>query len=79
MSEFTYLPCFILTDADPFGIEIACTYAFGSVLAGQESDGMAIPFLHWLGIHIEDFINFGHTDLHQDTLLNFTKEDNLKI
>lgn len=66
------LPTYALVDADPYGIEIMCTYRFGSLVniffiiifciqsknpfilkiqsMSHNSDNLAVPSIHWLGI-----------------------------
>ncbi|KAI9298515.1 DNA topoisomerase IV, alpha subunit [Neoconidiobolus thromboides FSU 785] len=49
---------FILTDWDPFGIDIYCTYKFGSkVLDRTYQDDYKLYELKWLGIYHENNIN----------------------
>ncbi|KAJ1969671.1 endodeoxyribonuclease [Dispira parvispora] len=48
------VPIVALTDGDPHGIEILCTYKFGSKALGFDSAQLAIPTLRWLGIHRYD-------------------------
>lgn len=50
------IPFFILTDADPHGIEIACCYKFGCYAAAGESSYLAIPQIKWLGLLPSDVV-----------------------
>ena len=49
------LPIFILVDADPFGIEIMCSYRFGSLSMVWTQEETAVPMARWIGIHPTDF------------------------
>lgn len=51
VNEFPFLPVLILTDFDPHGFQILCTYTFGSVHLALESDYLSLPFSHWLGVN----------------------------
>ncbi|KAJ1650212.1 endodeoxyribonuclease [Dispira simplex] len=48
------VPIVALTDGDPHGIEILCTYKFGSKALGFDSAQLAVPTLRWFGIHRYD-------------------------
>ena len=61
VNEFSWLPVFVLTDFDPHGFKILCTYTFGSVKMCGECDSLAIPFAHWIGVHCEE--SFSHIPL----------------
>lgn len=70
------LPVFILVDADPFGIEIMCTYKFGSlalVWCGDDGPMSATPGAKWIGLHPTDF---EHLDA--DQLSDLTEVDKAK-
>ncbi|CAG9321339.1 unnamed protein product [Blepharisma stoltei] len=54
IEERGWIPVFILTDFDPHGFQILCTYTFGSFKLSGECDSLALPFSHWLGIHFGD-------------------------
>lgn len=51
VNEYSWIPVFILTDFDPHGFKILCTYTFGSTAMCSECDSLALPFSHWLGVH----------------------------
>ncbi|KAG9508520.1 Meiotic recombination protein SPO11, partial [Fragariocoptes setiger] len=51
------IPSLVLTDADPYGIEIACVYKFGSIGMAYESQNLAMPSLRWLGLLPTDLKN----------------------
>ncbi|XP_063236186.1 meiotic recombination protein SPO11 isoform X2 [Bacillus rossius redtenbacheri] len=53
------LPMFVLTDADPHGIEIMCVYRFGSLGMSTESHFLATPAVRWLGVHPKDITVLG--------------------
>ncbi|XP_059469188.1 meiotic recombination protein SPO11 [Neocloeon triangulifer] len=48
------LPIFILVDADPHGIDIMCTYRFGSMAMCQFAAALAMPEIKWIGVHPSD-------------------------
>lgn len=49
LSAETRLPVYILVDADPHGVEIMCTYKFGSKMMIHNSLHLAVPTAHWIG------------------------------
>lgn len=50
MSLMLQIPIYILVDADPHGIEIMCTYKYGSLAMSHNSENLAVPSMVWLGI-----------------------------
>ena len=42
-------PIYIIVDADAFGIDIMCTYKFGSLQMVKFSEQLAIPTMEWIG------------------------------
>lgn len=50
------IPIFALVDADPYGIDILCTYQYGSTTLSHEP-GTTCPQLEYLGVKI---LEFGH-------------------
>ncbi|KAL3281821.1 hypothetical protein HHI36_005021 [Cryptolaemus montrouzieri] len=44
------IPVFILTDADPHGVNIMIAYRFGSLANAHISDQLAVPKAKWLGV-----------------------------
>ncbi|XP_026469329.1 meiotic recombination protein SPO11-like [Ctenocephalides felis] len=48
------IPIYALVDADPHGIEIMCTYRFGSLAMSHQSDYLAVPSIRWLGVQPSD-------------------------
>lgn len=43
------IPIYILVDADPHGIEIMCTYKFGSLQMVHNSQQLAVSSIEWIG------------------------------
>lgn len=43
------IPMYILCDADPHGIEIMCTYKFGSLQMVHNSQQLAVSSIEWIG------------------------------
>ena len=48
------LPVLILTDCDPYGLEIFLTYTFGSLASAYCQEPLAAPLSWWLGVHPAD-------------------------
>lgn len=44
-----HIPIYILVDADPHGIEIMCTYKFGSLHLVHNSQQLAVKSIQWIG------------------------------
>ncbi|XP_012289075.1 meiotic recombination protein SPO11 [Orussus abietinus] len=53
------LPVYALVDADPFGIEIMCTYRFGSISNARHQESLACPEMQWLGVHPSELFPLG--------------------
>lgn len=49
MSTELRKPMYILVDADPHGIEIMCTYKYGSLMKVHNSEHLAVPSIEWIG------------------------------
>lgn len=49
MSTELRIPLYILVDADPHGVEIMCTYKFGSLMKVHNSEHLAVPEIEWIG------------------------------
>lgn len=49
----------MLTDADPYGIEIMLTYRHGSLSSSHQNDALAVPSIRWIGILPSDIRKFG--------------------
>lgn len=43
------IPMYIIVDADPHGVEIMCTYKFGSLMQIFNSEHLAVPSIEWIG------------------------------
>lgn len=48
-TELPLLPIYILVDADPHGVEIMCTYKFGSLTKIHNAEHLAVPKIEWIG------------------------------
>lgn len=48
------IPIYILVDADPHGVDIMCTYKYGSLHLVHLSEQLAVPKIEWIGIHPSD-------------------------
>lgn len=57
MREHSHLTFYILTDGDPYGIEIMLTYRHGSLKYTKHHHQLACPRLKWLGIHPTDIVH----------------------
>lgn len=44
------IPILALTDADPYGVEIVCSYKFGSYTSAYEGPSIVTPQIKWLGL-----------------------------
>ena len=56
------LPVLVLTDCDPYGLEIFFTYKFGSLASTWSQEPLAAPFSLWLGVHPTDLADLGVPD-----------------
>ncbi len=65
LSEELELPCYCLTDADPYGWYIYSTMKYGSMALAHESDRLGCPGLKFLGMSISDI---EHYDLRSVTI-----------
>ncbi|KAK9872243.1 hypothetical protein WA026_017044 [Henosepilachna vigintioctopunctata] len=64
------LPIFILTDADPHGVNIMITYRFGSLANAHISDQLSVPKAKWLGIFPSEITKF---DAEKQPLTDYEK------
>ena len=48
------LPVLIITDCDPYGLEIFLTYKYGSLASCYYQEPLAAPLCWWLGVHPAD-------------------------
>ena len=67
------LPILILTDCDPYGLEIFLTYCFGSLASSYAQEPLAAPLSWWLGAHPADMQDLGFP------LLDFSVADRKRI
>jgi DNA topoisomerase-6 subunit A len=65
LSEELKLPCYALTDSDPYGWYIYSTMKYGSMALAHESDRLGCPALKFLGMSTSDI---EHYDLRNVTI-----------
>ena len=53
------LQVLVLTDCDPYGLEIFMTYKFGSLSSCWSQEPLAAPSSLWLGVHPQDMLDLG--------------------
>ena len=70
------LPVVILTDCDPYGIEIALTYKFGSLAMAWAPERLAVPSAIWLGLLPSDL---SELDIKEESMRPLSREDRKKI
>lgn len=70
------IPVFALTDADPYGMEIACCYKFGCYSSASEASYLTLPQMKWLGLLPSDVAQ--HT-IPESRMINLTDSDEKKI
>lgn len=70
------IPVFGLMDADPYGIEIMFVYKYGSMSQAWDANNLALPFMHWIGIHPSDITRL---QLGEDSLIPLTNRDESKL
>ncbi len=58
LNEELKLPCYALTDADPYGWYIYSTMKYGSMALAHESDRLGCPGLKFLGMSISDIEHY---------------------
>lgn len=59
LKDTLMVPVYGLSDLDRSGLEILCTYKFGSRNCAYDNLDLSVPSLIWLGVHPEDFIEEG--------------------
>ncbi|KAK9469629.1 Spo11/DNA topoisomerase VI subunit A [Lipomyces arxii] len=59
---YPLLPILGVVDSDPHGVEIFCTYKFGSRALAHESIHLTIASMKWIGVNLLDY-NEGWTEL----------------
>lgn len=50
------IPILAIADADPFGVEIVCSYKFGCYTTAHENAFAAVPQIKWLGLLPSDIL-----------------------
>ncbi len=65
LNEELNIPCYALTDADPYGWYIYSTMKYGSMALAHESDRLGCPGLKFLGMSVSDI---EHYDLRSVTI-----------
>lgn len=70
------IPVFVLSDADPHGMEIACCYKFGCFETASEASYLALPQTRWLGLLPSDVEK---QPLQQSSLIDLTPNDQTKL
>lgn len=64
---------FLITDCDPYGLEIASIYKYGSISFGFQNEILSCPQIKWIGIKLKDLKNY------ENLLINFTEQDEKKL
>ncbi|XP_019629274.1 PREDICTED: meiotic recombination protein SPO11-like [Branchiostoma belcheri] len=70
-----HIPVFALVDADPHGMEIMCTYKYGSMALSHEFHSLTVPTLKWLGVLPSDIRRLC---IQEDVLLPMNDSDRAK-
>ncbi|KAG8815452.1 endodeoxyribonuclease [Serendipita sp. 399] len=70
------IPIFAVVDADPYGVDILATYAFGSRSFQHEREGLVSERLIWLGVKPSQLESL---DIPAETLLNLSARDENKV
>ncbi|EGD80714.1 hypothetical protein PTSG_01304 [Salpingoeca rosetta] len=52
------VPVYVVVDADAHGLEILCTYAYGSQSLAFQNHELAVPHIRWLGVFPSDLTEF---------------------
>ncbi|CAO2044935.1 unnamed protein product [Urochloa humidicola] len=60
--DVTHLKTYALVDPDAYGVQVLCTYAFGSTKMLDDTLGFAVPSICWLGILPGDLISLTELD-----------------
>ena len=64
-AEYPGVNVWIVTDADPHGIEIMTIYIFGSKTLAGEGTSLALPSALWLGVHPSEIQSIGGLNINQ--------------
>lgn len=70
------LPVLALTDADPHGIEILCSYKYGNYTTAYEGSSVCVPHIKWLGLLPGDVKRLS---IPESSLLPLSESDMIKI
>ena len=70
------LPTFVLTDYDPYGMDIFLIYKFGSLAMTWSAEPLSTPTSVWIGVNSSDMINL---DIPQQSTKQFSKHDTKKV
>eukprot|EP01080_Neovahlkampfia_damariscottae_P005192 gene5192-8798_t len=70
------LPCYVLVDYDPYGIEIMMTYKYGSKSFDFQNDKLRISNLKWIGLKEKDFEEY---NIKNECFQCLSQDDFLKI
>lgn len=70
------IPVLILTDCDPYGLEIFLMYKFGSLSMVWSAEPLAVPSSHWLGLLPSDL---GKLQIGEQSTKQHTLQDGKKI
>jgi meiotic recombination protein SPO11 len=57
---------------DPYGLEIASIYKFGSYSLSHQNEELAVPSIKWIGLKISRFIEYG---IPNKCMIEMTKMD----
>ncbi|KLO14594.1 DNA topoisomerase IV alpha subunit [Schizopora paradoxa] len=69
------IPIMALVDADPYGIDIALTYKYGSKSMKHQNEGLAARRVQWMGVSAADIFEMG---IDRDAMLPITVHDHKK-
>lgn len=64
-AEYPQVGVWIVTDADPHGIEIMTVYIFGSKSLAGEGGNLALPTALWLGVHPSEIQGRGGLNINE--------------
>ncbi|KZT43660.1 DNA topoisomerase IV, alpha subunit [Sistotremastrum suecicum HHB10207 ss-3] len=69
------IPCFMLVDADPHGMDILSLYRFGSQRMKHEAENLVSPKLRWIGLRASELTSFG---IDRSKLIPLSEQDHKK-
>ncbi|XP_074596299.1 meiotic W68 [Brevipalpus obovatus] len=79
MVECLSIPAFMMVDCDPWGIEIACVFKYGSLAMAHTSDLINTTHLRWIGILPEETLQPDFWGITQEHLTDLSDKDDKKI